>query len=256
MATSTATWRVISRIASIAGMIPTPSDPRPPGANREWVDLHEDILACTRCADAGHIPVAVPMFQGLPGQVLMLVGQAPGERELGPRKPFAGRSGAELTRWAVRAGFRDDNHFRSLTYITSVTKCFPGKARTGGGDRRPSGAEVLACRGWLEGQLALQRPRLLLLVGGLAHDAFEVTSKKPMEALVGSVYDAAGRDHSASILGGSGMPAVAPLPLHLPLPHPSGASRWLNLPAHREQLGGALRVLELLWPQLVKDGYL
>ena len=237
-------------------MIPTPSDARPPGAEREWVELHHDILACTRCADAGHIPFALPMFQGLPGQRLMLVGQAPGERELGPRKPFAGRSGAELARWAVRAGFRDDDHFRSLTYITSVTKCFPGKARTGGGDRRPSGAEVLACRTWLEGQLALQRPRLLLLVGGLAHGAFAVTAGTPLEALIGSVFDASGRDHGSSILGGEGVPPDVSLPFHLPLPHPSGASRWLNLPAHRDQLARALAVLERLWPQLVRDGYL
>jgi len=237
-------------------MIPTPSDPRPLGANREWIELHDDMLACTRCADSGYIPFALPMFQGVPGQRLMLVGQAPGERELVPRKPFAGRSGAELARWAVRAGFRDDDHFRRLTYITSVTKCFPGKARTGGGDRRPSGAEVVACRPWLEGQLALQRPRLLLLVGGLAHDAFEVTAGTPLEALVGCVFDATGSDHSGALLGGAGVPGGVELPFHLPLPHPSGASRWLNLPAHRDQLERALRVLEILWPALLEQSYL
>ena len=196
------------------------------------------------------------MFQGAPEQRMALVGQAPGERELGPRKPFAGRSGSELARWAVRAGFRDDDHFRRLTYITSITKCFPGKARSGGGDRRPSGVEVAQCRPWLEAQLALLRPRLLILVGGLAHDAFAVTAKRPLEVLVGSVLDASGRDHSEALLSGSGVPEGTPLPFHVPLPHPSGASRWLNSGAHREQLDVALSSLRALWPALGADTYL
>ncbi|GAC1336003.1 MAG: uracil-DNA glycosylase family protein [Candidatus Dormibacteria bacterium] len=237
-------------------MIPAPSDPSPPGASLEWSDLHRRLLGCERCVLSGHIPFALPMFQGVPGQRLMLVGQAPGERELGPRKPFAGRSGAELTRWAIRAGFRDDDQFRTLTYITSVTKCFPGKARSGGGDRRPSGTEVAQCRPWLQSQLGLVQPRLLLLVGGLAHDAFEITARRPLESLVGTVLDRHGADHSAALLGGDGLPASAQGPFYLPLPHPSGASRWLNLAAHREQLDQALQVFRVLWPVLVGDSCL
>ena len=214
------------------------------------------MLACTLCVESGHIPFALPMFQGAPGQRLMLVGQAPGERELGPRKPFAGRSGAELARWAGRAGFRDDDHFRSLTYITSVTKCFPGKASSGGGDRRPSGVEVAQCRPWLQAQLELVRPAALILVGGLAHDAFAVTAKRPLESLVGMAIDVAGTDHGPALLRGAGVPPGAPRPFHVPLPHPSGASRWLNLPAHREQLERALAVLGALWPALVGQPYL
>jgi uracil-DNA glycosylase family 4 len=218
------------------------------------------MLACEKCVLSGHIPFARPMFQGAPGQRLMLVGQAPGERELGPRKPFAGRSGAELARWAVRAGFRDDDEFRSLTYVTSVTKCFPGKARDGRGDRRPSGAEVAQCRPWLDAQLALVRPRLLILVGGLAHEAFAVTAGRGLDALVGTALDAAGNDHSERLRGApfpaAGAPPAdgghraPPEPWVVPLPHPSGASRWLNLPAHRARLETALRLLGVLWPAL------
>ena len=220
------------------------------------MELHRSMLGCTRCVQSGHIPFALPMFQGAPGQRLMLVGQAPGERELGPRKPFAGRSGAELARWAVRAGFRDDDHFRGLTYITSVTKCFPGKARSGGGDRRPSGVEITQCRPWIEAQLELVRPRLLILVGGLAHDAFAVTARRPLEGLVGAVLDAGGSDHAPALLRGDGLPPGAEAPFHLPLPHPSGASRWLNAQAHRDQLEAALSLLRALWPVLVDDSYL
>jgi uracil-DNA glycosylase family 4 len=215
---------------------PRPSDPAPPAAPADWRRLHRDLLACTHCVDSGHLAEAAPMFQGRPGQPLMLVGQAPGIVELGPRKPFAGRAGAELGRWMTRAGFRDDDHFRSLTYVTSITKCFPGKATTGSGDRRPSAAEVENCRGWLDRQLALQRPRLLILVGTLAIERF--LPGRPLGELVGLGWASDGT-------GGAAIGASL-----FPLPHPSGASRWLNLPANRRLLESALAELARTWPGL------
>lgn len=182
----------------------------------------------------------------------MLVGQAPGIHELGPRKPFAARSGAELARWMSRAGFVGDHRFRALVYITSVTKCFPGKASYGAGDRRPSRTEVAQCRSWLDAQLEIVRPSLLILVGGLAHEAFPVTRGKSLDQLIGSAFDAEGVDHAAGVLQGHLVP-VGPGPWYLPLPHPSGASRWLNLPAHRERLERSLEVLGRLWPMLVDE---
>ena len=167
----------------------------------------------------------------------MLIGQAPGVVELGPRKPFAGRAGKELERWCQRAGFTDDDHFRSLTYVTSVTKCFPGKAASGGGDRRPNAVEVAQCRPWLDAQLALQRPRLIILVGTLAIEQF--ASHLPatsLDALVGDLFETEGGE-----------------PLLLPLPHPSGASRWLNQPDHRRGLEHALALLRRTWPDLAGD---
>ncbi|MGI8607604.1 MAG: uracil-DNA glycosylase family protein [Candidatus Dormibacteria bacterium] len=196
------------------------------------------------------------MFQGAPGQQMMLIGQAPGIHELGPRRPFAARSGAELVRWMVRAGFAGDDQFRGLVYITSVTKCFPGKAISGAGDRRPSRAEVAQCRPWLEGQLGLARPRLLILVGGLAHDAFAATAGRPLAQLIGAAFDARGIDHADLLLRDRTAASRFPQPWYLPLPHPSGASRWLNPPAHREQLERALTVLGRLWPTLVEHAAL
>lgn len=211
------------------------------------------MLACTRCVESGHISFAQPLFQGAPGQRLVLVGQAPGARELGPRKPFAGRSGAELARWMTRAGFDSDDHFRSLTYITSITKCFPGRALSGGGDRRPSGVEVAQCRPWLDGQLELVRPRLLLLVGSLAHAAFPVTRGRGLDRLIGRAIDGAGLERGAELGSGRPFPEDAPEPWCVPLPHPSGASRWLNLPAHRVLLERALGLIALLWPVLAAE---
>jgi uracil-DNA glycosylase len=177
------------------------------------------------------------MFQGRPGQPLMLIGQAPGRVEVGPRKPFAGRAGKELERWIQRAGFRDDEHFRSLAYVTSVTKCFPGKSKTGGGDRRPGAVEVAQCRPWLESQLQIQRPRLIILVGTLAVEQFEnQLPSRSLDLLVGEIFPGKGGGHSL-----------------LPLPHPSGASRWLNNRAHQAKLDDALRLLGRTWPGLVGD---
>jgi len=167
----------------------------------------------------------------------MLIGQAPGIAELGPRKPFAGRAGRELERWVKRAGFADEDHFRSLTYVTSVTKCFPGKSAAGSGDRRPSSVEVAQCRPWLLAQMELQRPRLIILMGTLAIQQF--STRLPgasLDILVGHIYET----------GAGG-------PLLLPLPHPSGASRWLNEPGHRALLQRALAVLGRTWPDLVES---
>jgi uracil-DNA glycosylase len=225
---------------------PAPSDPAPAKASRRWRELHQAILLCRKCVVAGHLAEATPMFQGRPGQRLMLVGQAPGVMEVEARRPFAWRSGRELERWMIRAGFQDDDHFRALAYITSVTKCFPGKAPSGSGDRRPSRAEVGLCLPWLKQQLELVRPRLVLLVGTLAIDQF--MPGRPLEELIGRLFDSHGDEVTGAGHAVLGAPAQ---PLLLPLPHPSGASRWLNHPGHRVLLENALGRLAETWPLLV-----
>ena len=137
----------------------------------------------------------------------MIVGQAPGEVELTTGLPFSGRSGAELRRWLARAGIDEDH----LPYRTAITKCFPGKAASGAGDRKPSPAEI-----------AIVRPAILLLLGQLAIERF--WGKVSLEDAVGRMR----RDGDRVLI---------------PLPHPSGASRWLNDPAHRRLLDRGLRLL-------------
>ena len=148
----------------------------------------------------------------------MIVGQAPGAVELTTGLPFSGRAGAELRRWLARAGI-DEAH---LPYRTSMTKCFPGKAAAGAGDRKPSPPEIANCASWLERELALVRPDILLLVGQLAIERF--WGKAPLHEAVGR-----SRREAERVL--------------IPLPHPSGASRWLNDPANRALLERALRIL-------------
>jgi uracil-DNA glycosylase len=133
--------------------------------------------------------------------------------------------------WMERAGLASEDQVRRRVYMTSITKCFPGKG-TGGGDRRPSRAEVDLCRLHLDRQLALIKPHLLILIGGLAHERF--LPGRPLDRLVGRVFNLAGDAVSTSTLA---------RPLLVPLPHPSGASRWLNAPQNRVLLDRALRRL-------------
>jgi uracil-DNA glycosylase family 4 len=173
--------------------------------------LHARIRACTNCVAAGYLERARPVVAGSIADRIAIVGQAPGAVELTTGQPFSGRSGAELRRWLAIAGI-DEAH---LPYRTAITKCFPGKSPTGIGDRRPSPAEIALCTPWLEQELALLRPRVILLLGGLAIDRF--WGRVPLE-------DAVGRKRTRDCV------------TYIPLPHPSGASRWLNDPAHRELL--------------------
>src|SRR5256712_11496867 len=144
--------------------------------------LHREILACTRCVDAGYLPGAAPVLSGYADNGIMLIGQAPGAVEAVRRLPFQGRSRNVLMGWMMRAGFSSEAKGRRQVYMTSITKCFPGKG-SGGGDRRPSRAEVGLCGSHLDRQLALIKPELLVLVGGLAHERF--LPGRPLDALVG-----------------------------------------------------------------------
>ena len=206
--------------------------------------LHREILACRRCVDAGYLPQAAPVLSGYADNRMMLIGQAPGAVEAVRRLPFQGRSGKVLMGWLIRTGFTSETQVRRQIYMTSITKCFPGKG-SGGGDRRPTRAEVDLCRSHLDRQLALIKPELLILVGGLAHERF--LPGRPLDALVGRVFDLSGREVS---------PRTPAHPQLVPLPHPSGASRWLNAVENRALLDRALRrlrpiVRSLLDAQLV-----
>lgn len=179
--------------------------------------LQHQQRGCTRCADAGFIPRAHPVFSGHAGQHILLVGQAPGPVEQDQSRPFAGRSGRQLMRWLVRAGLRDEADVRDRIYMTAMTTCFPGRRPDGAGDRRPSAAEVVLCAPWLDSVIALLAPRLIIPIGSLSLERFLPGRK--LDDVIGSAYTADG-----ATLRGSPRDA----PVLLPLPHPSGQSRWLN----------------------------
>ena len=194
--------------------------------------MQEAQRRCTRCVDAGHLAASKPVFSGDAGQRILLVGQAPGPVENDCTRPFAGRAGRQLMRWFERGGFAGEADVRRRVYMTSMTTCFPGRTPDGRGDRRPSSREVALCSGWLEAVLGLLAPRLVMPIGSLALARFLPGHR--LDDAVGRLFDASG----AAVEAPGEVPAV--LPLLLPLPHPSGQSRWLNDPARVRQLESAL----------------
>ena len=184
-------------------------------------ELQAACRACRRCAAEGIIPEAGPVFSGDADAPFLLVGQAPGPVEARLGRPFAGRAGRELDRWMARAGFTSDEEFRRLTYITALMRCFPGRNPQGTGDRPPPPRAIRNCASWLDAELVLLRPWLLIPVGQLAIRRFLGPGR--LEDRVGRTF---GRD-----------------PVVIPLPHPSGQSRWLNDPANRRRLVAALAAI-------------
>jgi uracil-DNA glycosylase len=186
------------------------------------LDHHRAALAaCRRCA-AELPPGALPVLAEARAPRAMLVGQAPGPTEATCRRPFQGRAGRTLFRWFARAGL-DEAEARAFFYIAAVTRCYPGPHPAGRGDRVPTAGERARCAPWLEAELALVRPALIVTLGRLAADRF--LPPAPLSDLVGTVRDIAVAGRRTRVL---------------PLPHPSGASGWLNAPAHRALLDQAL----------------
>jgi uracil-DNA glycosylase len=176
------------------------------------------MRACRRCVLAGHISSALPIFSGRATDRVMVIGQAPGPSADVHGIPFSGPAGRELERWFRLAGF-PEGYFRERTYLTSLTRCFPGKSPHGEGDRPPSRAERQLCREYLAAELRLVRPRVVLLVGKLAIEEF--LGKCRLDAVVGSGFERDGV-------------------LYIPLPHSSGVSRWLNSAENRAHLERAI----------------
>jgi uracil-DNA glycosylase family 4 len=172
------------------------------------------------------------VFSGRVGQRILLVGQAPGPIEHDQSRPFAGRAGRQLMRWLIRAGFRDEDDVRDRIYMTAMTTCFPGRRPDGAGDRRPSAAEVALCAPWLDAVIEMLAPRLVIPIGSLALERFLPGQR--LDNVIGAAFTASG-------IPISGTPEVAPI--LLPLPHPSGQSRWLNDPARVALLDRAIVTL-------------
>ena len=143
-----------------------------------------------------------------------MLGQAPGIVEGREGRPWRGRAGQTLRRWLEL----EEEEFYATFYCASVTRCYPGRSPSGRGDRTPSPREQELCAFWREWELRLLRPELVVTVGGLA--ARRLLGLTNLTASVGHTFEV------------EGVTAV-------PLPHPSGASGWLNDPANRATVAGA-----------------
>jgi uracil-DNA glycosylase len=193
-------------------------------------DLYHDLSACRKCAEAGYLIGSSPIFSGHLGAIFMTIGQAPGRQEAEVmHRPFSGPAGKRLFRWLAQAGF-DEAEFRASQTMTAITKCYPGPHPAGRGDRVPTRAERTLCAAWLEQELALINPRVLILIGGLAIGKF-FGDGATMTERIGKHFERDGR-------------------ILVPLPHPSGASQWFNVAENKMKLERALAILGQLRVEL------
>ena len=183
--------------------------------------LQQRIRTCRLCEQHGYIPSARPLTSGRAGDRVMVIGQAPGHRSVANGRSFSGPGGRLLQKWLEQAGF-PPGYLHDHAYLSSLTHCDPGRNPRGDGDRRPSPQELALCRPFLDEELRLLKPKVVLLVGSMAIETF--FGKVKLEDVIGMYEE---RD---------GM-------LLLPLPHPSGISRWLLDPAHQALHQKALAIL-------------
>lgn len=185
---------------------------------RSLASLQRDNRRCRACAEAGYRIESLPVLEGHDGQRAYILGQAPGVVEGEERRPWRGRAGQTLRRWLAM----EEDEFYATFYCASVTRCYPGRAAGGGGDRTPTAREQELCEFWREWELSLLRPRLIVAVGGLAiRRLLGITS---LDAAIGTRFE-----HGEATV--------------VPLPHPSGVSRWLNAPENRERVERAVGLI-------------
>ena len=196
---------------------------------RSLPSLQRDTAVCRACAEAGYPLESWPVRAPFAGQRAYLFGQAPGIVEGEERLPWRGRAGATLRRWTGL----DEEAFYATFYCASVTRCYPSRPASGRGDRMPTPHEQELCEFWRDWELRLLRPELVVTVGGLA-----------LKRLLGipTLTGAIGKSYT---LGDA---------VVIPLPHPSGASGWLNDEANRARLGKALTHVRRELGRLEADG--
>jgi uracil-DNA glycosylase len=176
---------------------------------------------CRRCP-LMHPP---PISGGAVPSEVLLVGQAPGVREPVAAKPFAWTAGKTLFRWFEETAGLTEDDVRAKIYFAAVCRCFPGKA-AGGSDRVPNPREIANCSSWLNRELDILQPRLVIPVGKLAIAQFMPVEK--LDQIIGRRFRAARAGVEFDLI---------------PLPHPSGASPWHRIPPGRELLERALALI-------------
>src|SRR5688572_21398891 len=187
--------------------------------SRDLLELHvQQHRACALCPG-----MRKPVVSGGPvWSKVLLVGQAPGDKEPILGRPFAWTAGKTLFKWFQEAAKFTEEQFRQSIYMAAVCRCFPGKKETGG-DRVPSRDEISNCSTWLEKEIALLKPELVIPVGKLAIEQFLPNGR--LDQVIGKVFQVRFRTHGFDLI---------------PLPHPSGASPWHRMEPGKTLLGKAL----------------
>jgi uracil-DNA glycosylase len=168
---------------------------------------------------------STPVSGGAVVSDVMLIGQAPGPREPVLERPFAHTAGKTLFRWFEESCGMREAAVRSKIYLAAVCRCFPGK-NSSGGDRVPAPDEIRNCSSWMDDEIQILKPRLVIPVGRLAIAQFIDCGK--LEKVIGRKFRVERAEHSFDLI---------------PLPHPSGASPWHKIPPGKELLECALKLI-------------
>ena len=177
------------------------------------------LLRCRRCPRMQSTPVS----GGAVLSNVMLIGQAPGPREPVLQRPFAHTAGKTMFRWFEQFCRLNEAAVRSTIYFAAVCRCFPGKT-SAGGDRVPAPDEVQNCSSWMDEEIKILKPRLVIPVGRLAIAQF-IDCRK-LEDVIGRGFRVERAGHRLDLI---------------PLPHPSGASPWHKISPGKELLEKAMR---------------
>jgi uracil-DNA glycosylase len=177
------------------------------------------LLRCRRCPRMKSTPVS----GGAIVSDVILIGQAPGPREPVLQRPFAHTAGQTLFRWFEQFCGMNERGVRSTIYFAAVCRCFPGKS-PGGTDRVPVSDEIHNCSSWMNDEIQILRPHLVIPVGRLA--IAQLIECKNLEQVIGRNFRVRRAGHSFDLI---------------PLPHPSGASPWHKIAPGKQLLEKAMR---------------
>ena len=200
-----------------------------PRAFSSLSELQAAMKVCQACRDAGFEIYPPAVFSGGDSAKFMTIGQAPGITEQEAERPFNAGSGTRLFGWLAQAGI-EETWFRKTQYMTSVTKCYPGKQTAGSGDRVPTRKEQSLCRPFLDQELELVDPRVIIPIGRLAINLY-FPSKQVLKEIIGTQLEVDGR-------------------WVVPLPHSSGASRWHQIKENRELIKKAISLIKIHYRSL------
>lgn len=189
---------------------------------RSLHEVHRAMKTCRKCLEAGHEIYPPAVFSGKAEAKLMTIGQAPGITEMEVGRPFNAGSGTRLFGWLAEAGI-EENWFRGTQYMTSVTKCYPGRQTSGSGDRVPTRTEQKLCRTYLDAEIEFVNPKLIIPIGRLAINLY-FPRKLKLTEIIGRQKEMNGR-------------------WVVPLPHSSGASRWHQSEANRVLINEAISLI-------------
>jgi uracil-DNA glycosylase len=217
---ATGLWPV--RSCALSGVVRTAQ--RAVATKAIQAQLNQHVTALLKCRLCSRMK-STPVSGGAVVSDVMIIGQAPGPREPVLQRPFAHTAGKTLFRWFEEFCAMKEAEVRSKIYFAAVCRCFPGK-NSGGTDRVPAPDEIRNCSSWMDHEIEILQPRLIIPVGRLAIMQFIDCAK--LEKVIGRKFRVERAGHRCDVI---------------PLPHPSGASPWHKISPGKELLERALKLI-------------